>query len=88
ERARRDLQRLGPLLATVDAARGAAAHWVGKVLTKLAATFAETAAPLAGLLAEATVETVLEEVFGRMQRSAEGWYGGYRNAGGRGKAGL
>ncbi|MET9932927.1 MULTISPECIES: hypothetical protein [unclassified Streptomyces] len=88
ERARRDLQRLGPLLATVDAARGAAAHWVGKVLAKLAATFAETAAPLAGLLAEATVETVLEEVFGRMQRSAEGWYGGYRNAGGRGKAGL
>ncbi|MFE5730701.1 hypothetical protein ACFQ7A_07295 [Streptomyces sp. NPDC056528] len=88
ERARRDLQRLGPLLATVDATRGAAANWVGKVLAKLAATFAETAAPLAGLLAEATVETVMEEVFGRMQRSAEGWYGGYRNAGGRGKAGL
>ncbi|MFF4173728.1 hypothetical protein [Streptomyces sp. NPDC001744] len=88
ERTRHDLQRLGPLLATVDATRGAAAHWVGKVLTKLAATFAETAAPLAGLLAEATVETVLEEVFGRLQRTSESWYGTYRNAGGRGKAGL
>ncbi|MFD8211213.1 hypothetical protein ACFV2S_33020 [Streptomyces sp. NPDC059695] len=88
ERARRDLQRLGPLLATVDATRGAAGNWVGKVLTKLAATFADAAAPLAGLLAEATVETVLEEVFGRLQRSSESWYGSYRNAGGRGKAGL
>ncbi|MEX0170463.1 hypothetical protein [Streptomyces sp. LMG1-1-1.1] len=88
ERARRDLQRLGPLLATVDATRGAAANWVGKVLSKLAATFAEATAPLAGLLAEATVETVLEEVFSRFQRTSESWYGGYRNAGGRGKAGL
>ncbi|SED14530.1 hypothetical protein [Streptomyces sp. TLI_105] len=88
ERARRDLQRLGPLLATVDATRGAAANWVGKVLAKLAATFAEASAPLAGLLAEATVETVLEEVFGRLQRSSESWYGTYRNAGGRAKAGL
>ncbi|CAM5267339.1 hypothetical protein STANM309S_01447 [Streptomyces tanashiensis] len=88
ERARRDLQRLGPLLATVDATRGAAANWVGKVLAKLAATFAEASAPLAGLLAEATVETVLEEVFGRLQRASESWYGSYRNAGGRGKAGL
>ncbi|MER6099574.1 hypothetical protein ABT154_27730 [Streptomyces sp. NPDC001728] len=88
DRARRDLLRLGPLLATVDATRGAAANWVGKVLAKLAATFAEATAPLAGLLAEATVETVLEEVFGRLQRTSESWYGSYRNAGGRGKAGL
>ncbi|MFE5712771.1 hypothetical protein ACFQ7J_18415 [Streptomyces sp. NPDC056501] len=88
ERARTDLQQLGPLLATVDATKGAAGNWVSKVLSKLAATFAESAAPLAGLLAEATVETVLEEVFGRFQRSAENWYGSYRNAGGRGKAGL
>ncbi|MFI1718024.1 hypothetical protein ACIGW4_28760 [Streptomyces sp. NPDC053513] len=88
ERARRDLQRLGPLLATVDATRGAAANWVGKVLAKLAATFADAAVPLAGLLAEATVETVLEEVFGRLQRTSESWYGTYRNAGGRAKAGL
>lgn len=88
ERARRDLQRLGPLLATVDPTRGAATHWVGKVLAKLAATFAEATVPLAGLLAEATVETVLEEVFGRLQRASEAWYGTYRNAGGRGKAGL
>ncbi|MFE0652254.1 hypothetical protein ACFVZH_27115 [Streptomyces sp. NPDC059534] len=88
ERARRDLHRLGPLLATVDATRGAATNWVGKVLAKLAATFAEATVPLAGLLAEATVETVLEEVFGRLQRASESWYGSYRNAGGRGKAGL
>ncbi|MGW6567868.1 hypothetical protein [Streptomyces sp. NPDC054975] len=88
ERARRDLQRLGPVLSTVDATKGAAANWVTKVLTKLAAKFAEATAPLAGLLAEATVETVLEEVFGRFQQKAESWYGSYRNAGGRGKAGL
>ncbi|MFI9747152.1 hypothetical protein [Streptomyces sp. NPDC052494] len=88
ERARTDLQQLGPLLATVDATKGAAGNWVSKVLSKLAATFAESAAPLAGLLAEATVETVLEEVFGRFQRSSENWYGTYRNAGGRGKTGL
>ncbi|MFD7980331.1 hypothetical protein [Streptomyces sp. NPDC059071] len=88
ERAQRDLQRLGPVLSTVDATKGAAANWVTKVLTKLAATFADAAAPLAGLLAEATVETVLEEVFGKFQQKSESWYGTYRNAGGRGKAGL
>ncbi|MEU4273083.1 hypothetical protein [Streptomyces sp. NPDC026092] len=88
ERARRDLQRLGPVLSTVDAAKGAAANWVTKVLAKLAANFAEATAPMAGLLAEATVETVLEEVFGRFQQKAESWYGTYRNAGGRGTSGL
>ncbi|HEY9374687.1 MAG TPA: hypothetical protein VIU94_40580, partial [Streptomyces sp.] len=88
ERARRDLQRLGPVLSTVDATKGAAANWVTKVLSKLAARAAETTAPMAGLLAEATVETVLEEVFGRFQQRADAWYGSYRNAGGRGKAGL
>ncbi|WP_240495360.1 hypothetical protein [Streptomyces showdoensis] len=88
ERAQRDLQRLGPVLSTVDATKGAATNWVTKVLTKLAATFADAAAPLAGLLAEATVETVLEEVFGRFHQKSENWYGSYRNAGGRGKAGL
>ncbi|MFC8505643.1 hypothetical protein ACFU3J_01275 [Streptomyces sp. NPDC057411] len=88
ERAQRDLQRLGPVLSTVDATKGAATNWVTKVLTKLAATFADAAVPLAGLLAEATVETVLEEVFGKFHRKSENWYGSYRNAGGRGKAGL
>ncbi|MEU8761134.1 hypothetical protein [Streptomyces sp. NPDC048659] len=88
ERAQRDLQRLGPVLSTVDATKGAAANWVTKVLTKLAATFADAAVPMAGLLAEATVETVLEDVFGRAHQRSEGWYGSYRNAGGRGKAGL
>ncbi|MFE2558009.1 hypothetical protein ACFXGT_18700 [Streptomyces sp. NPDC059352] len=88
ERARTDLLQLGPLLATVDATKGAAGNWVSKVLSKLAANFAEATVPMAGLLAEATVETVLEEVFGRFQRASENWYGTYRNAGGRGKAGL
>ncbi|MFJ3903157.1 hypothetical protein [Streptomyces sp. NPDC090025] len=88
ERAQHDLQRLRPVLSTVDATKGAAGNWVTKVLTKLAATFAEATVPLAGLLAEATVETVLEEVFGRGQQRSESWYGSYRNAGGRGKAGL
>ncbi|MFF8830754.1 hypothetical protein [Streptomyces sp. NPDC015131] len=86
--ARRDLQRLGPVLATVDETKGAAGTWISKVLAKLAATAAESTAPLAGLLAEATVETVLEEVFGRSQRKSKAWYGAYRNAGGRGELGL
>ncbi|WP_010472702.1 hypothetical protein [Streptomyces somaliensis] len=88
ERARRDLQRLGPVLSTVDESRGTAAAWVGKVLAKLAATAADGAAPLAGLLAEATAETLLEEVFGRSQRRSEAWYGTYRGAGGNGRLGL
>ncbi|WP_023587157.1 hypothetical protein [Streptomyces thermolilacinus] len=88
ERARRDLQRLGPVLSTVDESRGMATAWVGKVLAKLAAKVAEGAAPMAGVLAEATVETVLEDVFGRSQRRSETWYGSYRSAGGNGKMGL
>ncbi|MFK3730506.1 hypothetical protein ACI2LJ_09645 [Streptomyces sp. NPDC088090] len=88
ERARRDLLRLGPLLATVDAGRAAAASWVGKVLAKLAGTAAEAGAPFAGLIAEATVETVVEEFFSRFRKAPEDWFGGYRNAGGRGRAGL
>ncbi|WP_236246328.1 hypothetical protein [Streptomyces sp. CC210A] len=88
ERARRDLQRLAPVMATVDEAKGMGTTWVGKVLAKLAATVADGAAPMAGVLAEATVETVLEEVFGRAQRRTESWYGTYRDAGGNGKLGL
>ncbi|MFF9146084.1 hypothetical protein ACF1BN_14610 [Streptomyces sp. NPDC014861] len=88
ERARRDLLRLGPLLATVDAGRAAAAAWVGRVLAKLAGTAAETGAPFAGLVAEATVETVVEEFFNRFRQAPDDWFGGYRNAGGRGRAGL
>ncbi|MET8970078.1 hypothetical protein [Streptomyces hydrogenans] len=88
ERARRDLLRLGPLLATVDAGRAAAASWVGKVLAKLAGTAAEAGAPFAGLIAEATVETVVEEFFSRFRKAPEDWFGAYRNAGGRGRAGL
>ncbi|WP_031013372.1 hypothetical protein [Streptomyces sp. NRRL F-5727] len=88
ERARRDLLRLGPLLATVDAGRAAAASWVGKVLAKLAGTAAEAGAPFAGLVAEATVETVVEEFFGVFRKAPEDWFGDYRNAGGRGRAGL
>ncbi|MET9346748.1 hypothetical protein [Streptomyces termitum] len=88
ERARRDLQRLGPLLATVDAGRAAAASWVGKVLAKLAGTAADAGVPFAGLIAEATVETVVEEFFSRFKKAPEDWFGGYRTAGGRGRAGL
>ncbi|NKY14988.1 hypothetical protein [Streptomyces somaliensis] len=88
ERVRRDLQRLGPVLSTVDESRGTAAAWVGKVLAKLAATVADGAAPLAGILAEATVESLLEDVFGRYQRRSESWYGAYRGAGGNGRLGL
>ncbi|WP_282693072.1 hypothetical protein [Streptomyces sp. CC208A] len=88
EGARRDLLRLGPLLGTVDAGRAAAASWVGNVLARLAGTAAEAGAPFAGLVAEATVETFVEEFFGLFRRAPEDWFGGYRTAGGRGRAGL
>ncbi len=88
ERARRDLQRLAPVMATVDESKGMGTAWVSKVLATLASTVADGTAPMAGVLAEATVETVLEEVYGRYQRRTEGWYGTYRDAGGNGKLGL
>ncbi|WP_328910779.1 hypothetical protein OG230_15370 [Streptomyces sp. NBC_00234] len=86
--AQRDLQSLGPVLATVDSRPGAAQGWVTKVLTKLAATAFDAVAPLAGLIAEATVESVLEETFSRFQRRTVDWYGAYPHAGGDGRIGL
>jgi hypothetical protein len=87
-RARRDLQSLGPVLATVHSKGEAATGWVTKVLTKLAATTLDSVVPMAGLLAEATVETVLEETFSRIQRRSADWYGTYPQAGGNGRIGL
>ncbi|WP_406467179.1 hypothetical protein [Streptomyces sp. NBC_01594] len=87
-RAQRDLQSLGPVLATVDTKGGAATGWVAKVLTKLAASAFDSMVPLAGLVAEATVETVLEETFSRFQRRSADWYGSYPQAGGNGRIGL
>ncbi|MEV0493821.1 hypothetical protein [Streptomyces atratus] len=87
-RAQRDLQSLGPVLATVHSKGEAATGWVTKVLTKLAATTLDSMVPMAGLLAEATVETVLEETFSRIQRRSADWYGTYPQAGGNGRIGL
>ncbi|MCX5160926.1 hypothetical protein OOK39_16815 [Streptomyces sp. NBC_00264] len=87
-RARRDLQSLGPMLATVDGRGDAATGWVTKVLTKLAASAFDSVAPMAGMVAEATVETVLEESFNRFQRRSADWYGSYPHAGGNGRIGL
>jgi hypothetical protein len=87
-RAQRDLQSLGPVLATVHSKGEAATGWVTKVLTKLAATTLDSVVPMAGLLAEATVETVLEETFSRIQRRSADWYGTYPQAGGNGRIGL
>ncbi|MFJ8887908.1 hypothetical protein ACIRJR_31510 [Streptomyces sp. NPDC102402] len=87
-RAQRDLQSLGPVLATLDSRSDAATGWVTKVLTKLAAAAFDSVAPVAGLVAEATVETVLEETFSRSQRRSAQWYGTYAHAGGNGRVGL
>ncbi|MFB7214643.1 hypothetical protein [Streptomyces sp. NPDC056255] len=87
-RARRDLQSLGPMLATVDGRGEAATGWVTKVLTKLAASAFDSVAPMAGMVAEATVETVLEVSFSRLQRRSADWYGRYPHAGGNGRTGL
>ncbi|MER5275956.1 hypothetical protein ABT025_09365 [Streptomyces sp. NPDC002809] len=87
-RAQRDLQSLGPVMATLDTRGDAATGWVTKVLTKLAAGAFDSVAPMAGMVAEATVETVLEETFSRFQRRAADWYGTYPHAGGNGRIGL
>ncbi|MER6120794.1 hypothetical protein [Streptomyces sp. NPDC001743] len=87
-RAQRDLQSLGPVLATLDTRGDAATGWVTKVLTKLAAGAFDSVAPMAGMVAEATVETVLEETFSRFQRRSADWYGTYPQAGGNGRVGL
>lgn len=58
------------------------------MLTKLAASAFDSMVPLAGLVAEATVETVLEETFSRFQRRSADWYGSYPQAGGNGRIGL
>ncbi|MFI9629527.1 hypothetical protein [Streptomyces sp. NPDC052042] len=87
-RAQRDLQALGPVLATVGTRGEAATGWVTNVLTKLAASAFDSMAPLAGMVAEATVETVLKESFGRLQRHTANWYGSYPHAGGNGRIGL
>ncbi|MEU1365815.1 hypothetical protein ABZ454_06740 [Streptomyces sp. NPDC005803] len=87
-RAQRDLQSLGPVLATLDTRGDAATGWVTKVLTKLAAGAFDSMAPMAGMVAEATVETVLEETFNRFQRRSADWYGTYPHAGGNGRIGL
>ncbi|MFD4941979.1 hypothetical protein ACFWNT_05445 [Streptomyces sp. NPDC058409] len=87
-RAQRDLQSLGPVLATVDTRGDAATGWVTKVLTKLAASAFDSVVPLAGMVAEATIETVLEETFSRFQRRSVDWYGSYPHAGGSGRIGL
>ncbi|MEU9356939.1 hypothetical protein AB0D35_02300 [Streptomyces sp. NPDC048301] len=87
-RAQRDLQALGPVLGTLDSRSGAATGWVTKVLTKLASAAFDSLAPMAGLVAEATVETVLEETFSRSQRRSAQWYGTYAHAGGNGRIGL
>ncbi|MFE7352347.1 hypothetical protein ACFU8Q_03865 [Streptomyces sp. NPDC057543] len=86
--AQQDLQSLGPVLATVDTRGDAATGWVTKVLTKLAASAFDSMVPLAGMVAEATIETVLEESFSRFQRRAADWYGTYPHAGGNGRIGL
>ncbi|TXS37395.1 hypothetical protein [Streptomyces sp. OR43] len=87
-RAQRDLQSLGPVLATLDTRADTATGWVTKVLTKLAAGAFDSMAPMAGMVAEATVETVLEETFSRFQRRSADWYGTYPHAGGNGRIGL
>lgn len=87
-RAQRDLHSLGPVLATVDTRGDAATGWVTKVLSKLASSAFDSVVPLAGMVAEATVETVLEETFSRFQRRSADWYGSYPHAGGNGRIGL
>ncbi|HET6856054.1 MAG TPA: hypothetical protein VFH94_03030 [Streptomyces sp.] len=88
EQARRDLLRLGPVLATVNEKKGAAPGWVSELLTTLAGLVLEGAAPVVGIVAEKTVETVVSELFGWAQKRTTAWYGSYPNAGDSGTRGL
>ncbi|MBH1934310.1 hypothetical protein I5Q34_08385 [Streptomyces sp. AV19] len=87
ERIRAEAVRLGLLLAPDSWWDNQGRTWLNKVVTKLS-TLATTGIPAVDIVVEATVESLLEELFNRGQRKAADWYGSYPNAGGNTARGL
>lgn len=87
ERIQAEAARLGLLLAPSSWWENQGRAWLGKVVTRLS-NLATTGIPAVDIVVEATVESLLEELFNRRQRNAANWYGGYPNAGGNAVLGL
>ncbi|WP_138906370.1 hypothetical protein [Streptomyces chryseus] len=78
--------RLGLLAEPGSRWRGQTRTWLSKVVAK----FAGMASGMPGLdvVVETTVESLLDDLFGRGQRASAQWYGDYPGAGGQAKRGL
>ncbi|KNB50919.1 hypothetical protein [Streptomyces caatingaensis] len=87
ERIQAEAARLGLLLAPGSWWENQGRAWLSKVVTKLS-NLATTGIPAVDIVVEATVESLLEELFNRRQRNAATWYGTYPDAGGNAARGL
>ncbi|GAA0402055.1 hypothetical protein GCM10010357_23930 [Streptomyces luteireticuli] len=87
ERIQAEAARLGTLLAPESRWEKRGRAWLGKVVTRLS-DLAATGIPAVDIVVEATVESLLEELFDRSERKAADWYGSYPNAGGNAARGL
>ncbi|MGW7051947.1 hypothetical protein [Streptomyces sp. NPDC054887] len=79
--------RLGLLVEPGSRWRNQTRTWLTKVVAKFAA-MASGVGPGLDVMVEATVESLLDDLFNRGQRASAEWYGDYPGAGGRAKRGL
>lgn len=78
--------RLGMLVASGSRLQSLSRGWLVKITAKFAAM--SVGNPGLEVVVETTVESLLEDLFDRGQRSAANWYGDYPGAGGQAKRGL
>ncbi|OEJ25648.1 hypothetical protein AR457_15410 [Streptomyces agglomeratus] len=79
--------RLGLLVEPGSRWRNQTRTWLTKVVAKFAA-MASGVGPGLDVVVETTVESLLDDLFNRSQRSSADWYGNYPGAGGKAKRGL
>ncbi|WP_328537341.1 hypothetical protein [Streptomyces sp. NBC_00344] len=79
--------RLGLLVESGSRLRSLSRGWLVKITAKFASLWA-AGAPGLDVVVETTVESLLEDLFNRGQRTAANWYGDYPGAGGQAKRGL
>jgi hypothetical protein len=87
QQVRDEALRLGLLVESGSRLRSSTRGWLVKITAKLAAAGAG-GPPGLDLIIETTVESLLEDLFNRGQRSAADWYNDYPGAGGSAKRGL
>ncbi|MBT2493039.1 hypothetical protein J7E96_31950 [Streptomyces sp. ISL-96] len=79
--------RLGLLVEPGSRWRNQTRTWLTKVVAKFAA-MASGVGPGLDIVVETTVESLLDDLFNRGQRTSADWYGTYPGAGGKAKRGL